>query len=204
MNLARDLPLLLALVLLFLSAVFLAAAETSIIRIPRVRAETLAGEGSRRGRRLVALLDELPTVLNTVLLAVLLVQIGSATITSLLAQRWFGNLGVTVASVVLTVVLFVYSEAIPKTFAVRHPDRVALAVVYPIALLELLLRPMVKVLVLLADLQAPGRGIASSAVMTEGELRQLAAEAEEAGHIAPSERELIERVFRLDERTPRR
>ncbi|MGH8935834.1 MAG: hemolysin family protein, partial [Acidimicrobiia bacterium] len=200
-DLARDLPLLLGLVFLLLAAVFLAAAETSIIRISRARVKTLAEHGSRSARRLLGLVQHLPRVLNAVLLTVLLVQIGAATITGQLAERWFGNLGITIASMVLTVLMFVYTEAIPKTFAVQHPDRVALFVAYPVGAIELLLRPLVRVLVWFADLQAPGLGISSSEKgVSEAELRHLAAEAEETGQIASSERDLIERVFRLDER----
>lgn len=198
---SADLPFLLLLILCFLVAVVLAAAETSLIRISRVRVTALAEAGSHRARRLLLLLQDLPRVVNAILLTVLLVQIGAAAITGLLAQRWFGNVGVTVASVVLTLVLFVYSEAIPKTFAVRYPDRVALALSYPVRMLEALLRPVVSGLVWFADLQAPGKGIATSPTVTERELLLLAAEAARQGEITGSDLQLIERAFRLGDRT---
>ncbi len=200
MDLARDLPLAILLAGLIVSAVVLGAAETSLLRVRQVRVELLAEEGNRRARRLEALLHDLPRVLNAVLLAVLLVQIGAATVAGVLADRWFGNLGVTLGSVVLTAVLFVYGEAIPKTYAVRYPLPTALMLAWPVWALATVLRPVVSILVKVADLQAPGRGIASPAAVSEAELRALAAEAEEAGEIEATDRELIERAFRLGDR----
>ena len=73
-------------------AVFVAAGETALLRISPVRAASLASGGDRRAQRVLRLLDDLPQVLSAVLLTALLSQIGAATITGVLAQRWFGNL----------------------------------------------------------------------------------------------------------------
>ncbi len=201
MDLDRDLPLIGLLVLFFVLAIVFAAAEMALARVSDVRVRTLAEEGHRRAKRLGALLGELPHVINAILLAVLLVQIGAATITGLLAERWFSNLGIVIASVVLTIVLFVYTEAIPKTYAFRHPTRVALALTYPVAFLAFLLRPIVGGLVWFADLHAPGKGVSMAPTITERELLSLAADAEQEGEITPLDRHLIERAFRLGDRT---
>jgi CBS domain containing-hemolysin-like protein len=100
----------------------------------------------------------------------------------------------------LTIVLFIYAEAIPKTYAVRHADRVGLAVSGPVAVLELVLRPIVSLLVAIADLQAPGKGITTSPTVTEGELRLLAGRAAAEGEIETHDMELIERAFRFGDR----
>jgi CBS domain containing-hemolysin-like protein len=188
-------PLLIALVAVMLLAVFLAGAEASLLRVSRVRALVLAEEGDRRAARVVRLLADLPAVVNTVLLVVLLAQIAAATIAGIVAERHFGNAGVTVASIALTLVMFVYAEAIPKTVAVRNPILVARLVAAPVAVLTAALRPLVGLLVAFADLQAPGKGIAAPPGVTEAELRRLAAEAAESGHIADTDLELIERAF---------
>lgn len=196
-----DLALVSILVVLLAAAVVLGAAEASLLRVQRVRVEVQAADGDHRSARLLGLLDDLPRVLNTVLLVVLLVQIGAATVTGVLSGRHFDNLGVTVASIALTVVLFVYAEAIPKTYAVRHPYSVARATVRLVTGLAWLLRPVVTVLVAFADLQAPGTGIATSTVVTEQELRKLAWEAAATGSIDETDRNLMERAFDLGDRT---
>ena len=195
-----DVLLIIVFMVALAAAVFLAAAETSLLRISPVRAATLAEEGGRRGKRLALLIGKLSRVLNTILLTALLSQIVAATVVGILAARWFGPLGVTLASIILTVILFIYAEAIPKTYALRHTDRVALAVSGPVAVLELVLRPVVSLLVTLADLQAPGAGITTSPTVTEGELRLLAGHAVAEGEIEAHDEELIERVFRFGDR----
>lgn len=193
-----DDPQLIALLIaLFVAAVFLAAAEAALLRVPRVRVEVLADQGDAGAERVLRLIRDLPRVMNTVLLTVLFVQIGSATVAGVLAERNFGGIGVTIASALLTVILFVYAEAIPKTYAVRNPLAVARFVARPVAGLATLLSPIVSVLVWFADLQAPGRGIAGRVGVSEEELRRLAAEAASSGHIEPTDVELMERVFEL-------
>ncbi len=200
MEWSRDGSLVVLFFVLFLTAVVLGAAETALVRVSRVRIAARAEEGSRRAERTLRLLDDLPRVLNTILLVVLLVQIGAATVTGILAERWFGSLGVTIASVVLTIFLFVYSEAIPKTYAYRNAASVIMALAYPIGLLTSLLRPMVSVLVRFADLHAPGKGIATAPTVTERELRSLAEAAATEGQITDADLSFIEGAFRLGDR----
>ena len=107
----RDGGLIILFILLFVVAVVLAAAETALVRVSRVRIAAIAEDGGRRAGRTLRLLDDLPRVLNTILLVVLLVQIGAATVVGILSERWFGSLGVTIASFVLTVFLFVDGDS---------------------------------------------------------------------------------------------
>lgn len=195
--LVDSIPLLAALAGLLLTAAFLAAAETALLRVPRVRLQVAVEHGDRSAARLLGLERDLPRVLNAVLLTVLLVQVGAATIAGVVADRHFGNTGVTIASVLLTVIMFIYTEAIPKTMAVRHPLAIARLVALPVSVLAFLTRPIVAVLLFLADLQSPGKGIPSRPTVTEEELRRLAAEAAASGEIAPADLELIERSFAI-------
>jgi CBS domain containing-hemolysin-like protein len=118
----------------------------------------------------------------------------------LLAERLFGSLGVTVASIILTIILFIYTEALPKTYAVAHSVRVGYATAPLLTFLVFLLRPVVAVLMWVANIQAPGTAVASPAAPTEQELLQLAAEAADTGTIDETDRRLIDRVFDLGDR----
>ncbi len=196
-----DLLLAGALLVLVALAALLGATEAGLLRVSSVRVEVQATGGDRRAKVLRELLEDLPGTLNTVLLLVLLVQISAATIAGLLAERRFGDVGATLAAVVLTLVLFVYGEAIPKTFAVRHPDMVARATAPFLRAAVWLLRPVVGGLVWVADRQAPGVGIASPATITEDELLHLVSEAASAGELEETDRVLIEKVLELGDRT---
>ncbi len=198
---ATDLTLVSLLLIMLPTTAILGAAEASFLRVQRVRVEVSTADGDHRSRRLLRLLDDLPRVLNTILLMVLLLQIGAATVAGILSNRHFGNLGVTISSIVLTVVLFVYAEAIPKTYAVHHPYAVARATVGLVAGLVYVFRPVVGVLVAFADLQTPGTGITLPPVVTEAELRKMAFDAAATGAIDETDRDLIDRAFTLGDRT---
>ncbi len=187
------------LVVSFLLAVVMAAAETALLRIPPGRAAVLAERG-RRGRLVAGLVAELPRMLNTILLVALLSQIAAATAAATVASATYGELGVTIGTVVLTFLLFVYGEAIPKTFAVRHPERVAVALGPLLRPLEVVLRPVVSVLVRIADLQMPGKGVATTPTVTERELLWLAARAAREGEITTEDLNLVMRAFRVGDR----
>ena len=201
MDISSEWPLIGSWIVFFVVAMVLAAAEMSLTRVSDVRVEALAEDGDARARRLARLLDDLPEVINAVLLAVLLAQIGAATVTGVLAERWFSSIGVAIASVVLTFLLFIYTEAIPKTYAFRHPTQVALSLAYPVSVLRVALGPVVRSLVWFADLHLPGKGLSVAPTIPERELLMLAADAEEEGEITEIDRVLIERAFRLGDRT---
>jgi CBS domain containing-hemolysin-like protein len=193
-----DIGLVAALVVCFVGVAGLAVAEVAVLRVRRSRVTVAAGEDAG-ARRLLHLLDDLPVTLNSILLLALLLQVSTATIGGYLAQRWFGGVGVTAATVVITAVLFLYAEAIPKTMAIRSPLRMARLVTPVLTPLVGSFRPLVRFLVWLADEQTPGVGAQVSA-FSEEELRTLAREAAEAGVIEEADARLVDRSFEFGDR----
>ena len=96
-------------VALVLAGSVLAMAESSLSRMTRVRALALESEGRRNAALLVKLETDPPRYLNAVYLAVMFVQNGSAILVAILAEEYFGNLGVTLASVGFTIAYFFWS-----------------------------------------------------------------------------------------------
>ena len=176
----------------------LALAEVSIVRVRKSEVVARAAAGEVRAADVLSLLEDLPVVLNSVLFTVLLLQVSAATIGAFLAGRWFGGLGVTFASVVLTLALFVYAEAIPKTMAVRAPYPTAVRVAPTLKVLAAVTRPAVSGLVALANLQSRGDG-ANLGAFTEEEIMAVADEAAKAGEIDQNDAELVARSFRFND-----
>jgi CBS domain containing-hemolysin-like protein len=112
-------------VLLLLSG-FFAMAETSLTRMNKSRARSLREEGRHGAKALVGLTEAPEKFLNPLLLLVLICQLVSATMVGVLAGRLFGAAGVFVATAGEVIVIFVAFEAIPKNFAIAHPDEAAL------------------------------------------------------------------------------
>jgi CBS domain containing-hemolysin-like protein len=176
----------------------LALIEASLLHVRRSAVASRVDDSDHRAERLLDLLDDLPTVMNAVLLAVLLLQVTSTAIAGFLAQRWFGGVGITVATVAVTIVLFIYGEAIPKTIAIADPVRHAQRFSGPIRVLSTVLGPLVSVLVRIAEWQSPRTGrIDTVSAVSERELLHLTNEAAAAGEIDESDAELIGRSFTL-------
>ena len=104
----------------------LAMAETSLVRMNRIKAKSLVDEKKRGARQLARLVENPANFLNPILLLVLMCQLISATLVGIVAEHLFGGLGVSLGIVFEIVVIFVFFEAVPKNWAVQHADRAAL------------------------------------------------------------------------------
>ena len=101
-------------------------AETSLVRMNRIKAKSLVDEKQRGARQLARLVENPANFLNPILLLVLICQLVSATLVGIVAEHLFGGLGVLLGIVFEIVVIFVFFEAVPKNWAVQHADRAAL------------------------------------------------------------------------------
>jgi CBS domain containing-hemolysin-like protein len=184
-------------VLLVMQA-FLAMAEVALTRIRRARAAGLDADASTRSSRaLVKLVDAPETFLNALLLVVLAAQTAQTALTTVFAERVFGSLGVVLALVVNVAMVFVITEAAPKTWAVQHLDRAALLSARPVQAFVSLppLRMLARGLIGLANVILPGKGIKDGPFVTEEELLALAEEAAEASVIEADEQAYISRII---------
>ncbi|MGI8984427.1 MAG: hemolysin family protein [Acidimicrobiales bacterium] len=196
MSTAETLMLAAVLVLISAAAV-LAMAETSLTRTNRIKALTLAEEKRRGASALVRLVEHPERFLNPVLLLVLLCHLVAATLVGVVAERLFGPVGVGVATVVEVVIVFVFAESLPKTFAVQHPDRAALltAPIVSAIVSFLPIRLLARALIGLTNLIIPGKGLKQGPYISEQELLALADVAVEEDVIEREERQLIHSII---------
>jgi len=192
-----DLVLLVVVVVLVASSALLALAETSLVRMSRAKALALVDDGRRGARVLVRLTENPQGFLNPVLLLVLVCQLVVATLVGILASNWFGAWGVAAATAFTIMVIFVLGEAVPKNWAVRHPERAAL---FSAPLVSALVRfwPIRIVsgaLIGLANLLIGQRGQYFGTIVTESELLAMADVALEGDVIETGERALIHSII---------
>jgi CBS domain containing-hemolysin-like protein len=116
---------------------------------------------------------------------------------TLLAQSFLGPFGIFVAVVLEVAVIFVLAEAAPKTYALQHPERTALAVapVVRVLVASLPVRAVTRVLIALANVIVPGKGRAAGPAVSEEELLAVADVAVESGEIDSEERTLIRSII---------
>jgi len=192
-----DLATVLGIVGLLVVAGFLAAAEVGITRMTRVKALTLDEEGRKGSVALLRIVENPARYLNVVLLIVLICHITATTLATAAAIRHNWPLGELLATVIMTVVVFVFAEVSPKTFAVQHTDRVALRLAPLIHALghAPLLHPLARALIGIANVVIPGKGLKQGPFVTEEELRQMAEVAVEEQQIEEEEKEMIHSIF---------
>jgi CBS domain containing-hemolysin-like protein len=173
----------------------LAVAEASLTRMTRVRALALVEEKRRNAVKLERIEADPPRYLNAVYLTVMLCQNGSAILVAIIAERTYGGLGVTLVSVVFTLLYFVLVEAMSKTFGVLHSDRAALLVSPLVWFLGRLLAAPTTALIGLANWLLPGKGLKQGPFVSEADLRSMAEVGHEEGSIEREEKELIHSIF---------
>jgi putative hemolysin len=182
-------------VILLVASAGLALAETSLVRMNRAKAMALEDDGRRGAGSLVRLVQRPEDFLNPVLLLVLISQLVTATLVGILAERWFGALGVVFATVFEVVVIFVVAEALPKNWAVQNPERSALLLAPVVSAVVRFppIRLLSRALIALADLLLGPR--ARRIGVSESELLAMADVAMEDEAIETHERELIHSII---------
>ena len=121
-----DVILVVVIVILVCVSAGLALAETSLTRMSRARAMSLADESRRGSGTLVRLMEHPERFLNPVLLLELVCQLVAASLVGVVTESLFGPLGVVLGIVFEVAIIFILGEAIPKNYAIRHPSRSAL------------------------------------------------------------------------------
>jgi Mg2+/Co2+ transporter CorB len=135
----------LTLVIVFLCillSAFFAGSETALTASSRATMHRLAKQGDRRAAIVNRLLDARERMIGALLFGNNAVNIAASALATGVLLNWFGDVGVLYATAVMTVVIVVFAEVLPKTAAFNDPDRLALLVARPIDLTVRLLTPV--------------------------------------------------------------
>jgi Mg2+/Co2+ transporter CorB len=119
------------LLLLLLLSAFFSGSETALMSLNRYRLRHRARQGHRGARRAEALLRRPDRLIGLILLGNNLVNFSAASLVALIAFQIGGEPAVAIGTMILTLVVLIFSEAAPKTLAAMHPERLA----YPAALI---------------------------------------------------------------------
>jgi Mg2+/Co2+ transporter CorB len=121
---------------------FFSASETALTAFSRARMLRIEKTGNARARAVNRLVEIRERMIGAILTGNNVVNIAASSLTTGLLLAWFGDVGVLYATVIMTVVVVVFTEVLPKTVAINAPDRVALLVVRPISFVVRILGPM--------------------------------------------------------------
>jgi Mg2+/Co2+ transporter CorB len=124
-------PLTLDVLIVFVSVVmaaFFAAAETALTAASRARMHALEMAGDSRAKRVTRLIGMRSRLISSMLLGGQIVTIGSSAIATSVLLELYGEHGVWAATAVMTTLIVIFGEVMPKTIAIAYPDRVALLI----------------------------------------------------------------------------
>ena len=111
--------------LVALSAYF-SASETAFSTVNRIRLKKLAKEGNKKASRALKIADRFDSAISTILIGNNIVNIASASIATVVFVRFLGDKGVTISTVVMTVVVLIFGEISPKSLAKQNAESFAM------------------------------------------------------------------------------
>ena len=129
--------------ILILASAFFSSSETSMMAINRYRLKTLISKNNVQAKRVEKLLNNIDYLIGAILLGNNFVNILAASIATLLSIKLYGEGSVIIASMILTVVILIFAENTPKTFAAKNPERVALPASWLLDLIIKLFKPVI-------------------------------------------------------------
>lgn len=204
-------------VLITLNA-FFSASEIAVISVPKLRLKQLSENGNQTAEVLYRLADDSNRFLATVQIGVTLLgflasataavslsgglETALATVPIPLIAQAAQGLAIVIITLLLTLVTLIFGELAPKSIALAHSERIALAVARPITLLARLASPLVRFLVWATNVVAKpfgGQRRRGLPIVTEEEIKTLVDAGEESGMLEEDEKEMIYSIFEFGE-----
>jgi len=142
----EDIPLLLLFSVLFvlmLLSAFFSSSETGMMALNRYRLRHLVTERHRSAMLAEKLLAKPDKLLGLILFGNNLVNVAAASVATIIGLKLYGETGIALATIVLTILLLIFAEITPKTIAALYPERIAFPASYVLTVLGKLLHPLV-------------------------------------------------------------
>jgi Mg2+/Co2+ transporter CorB len=170
-----------ALFILILLAAFFSGSETGLMALNRYRLRHLAEQGHPGAQRAARLLERPDRLIGLILLGSNFASILASMLTTLIALKLWGESGIAIAAGVLTLVMLIFADVMPKTLAALHPERIALPSAWIYIPLLKLLYPLVWIVNIIVNAVLQGLGVSTEAqafnALSTEELRTVVKEA---------------------------
>ena len=197
MNTAGLLQIIFLVILIILSG-FFSSAESAFTTVNKIRIRTLAGDGNHNAMRVEKILGRYSKMLSTVLVGNNIVNISASALATTLAINIWGSVAVSIMTGVLTLVILLFGEIIPKTWATVRSEQIALSYSRIIWALMFILTPLVYIIdkmshfiMKIFKIDTSGSGTQ----ITENEIKTYVDVGREDGVIESEEQEMINNVF---------
>ena len=196
-----DIPPLIFVLLVFLIAMsaFFSGTETAVATVNRIRMKNIAAAGNKKANKVIRIADEYDRALSALLIGNNIVNIASASIGTVIFTTWFGPSGAGISTLVMTIVVLIFGEILPKTYAKQNAESLALRVVNILDFFIKLFSPLIFLFLKLTSLVT--RNGETTPSVTEQELKFIIEESENEGVLEQQESELVQSALDFDEIT---
>lgn len=187
------------LIVFMIISAFFSACEAAFFSLTRVRIDTMKGKGGR-GEIVASLLEKPRILLITIYLGNDLINVAISAVIASISLHIFGSRGISIAIGAGTFLLLIFGDIVPKTFAIKNNERVALLSAYPLKVFSSLIRPVQVIFTSIANkaiLIFGGKRLDEEPVITEEEIMTMMEVGEDEGAIKSEEKEMIQNVFEL-------
>jgi magnesium and cobalt exporter, CNNM family len=190
-------------VLLLLMSGFFSGSETSLTAVSRARMLQLEKEGQHAARRVTLLTEDRERLIGGILLGNNLVNILASAMATAVFLELFGEHGVVYATLVMTALVLIFAEVLPKTYALSNPDRFAQAVSLPILLFVRIFAPIVGAVqaIVRFALRLMGARVEGPVLSSHDELRGHIDLHHQEGGVVKDDRDMLGGVLDLRELT---
>ncbi|MFH1647437.1 MAG: hemolysin family protein [Chloroflexota bacterium] len=181
---------------------FFCSSETSFLALQRVRLEHLVSNRVRGARLVAGMIKRPEKLLSVVLLGINISNTAAAALVTALAVSMWGEQGIIIATVGITIVILIFAEATPKTFAANHPERMALLFARPLQLVSWVLTPFVSGLSWIAAgfARLAGGTPVGKTLASPEEIRTMISVGHKEGTVEEHEARMLHRVFEFGAR----
>ncbi len=179
------------------SALF-SSTETAYSSVNKLRLKNYEAQGNKKASKALILANKFDEVLTAVLIGNNIVNIACSSVSTIIFINIFGSKGAGISTAVITVLVLIFCEVLPKSYAKKNAEKLALMFASPLSVLVAVLKPAVICFNKLSSIVAKETDNPS---VTEDELKYMIDEIEEQGVIEEQESELVKSALEFDEIT---
>ena len=191
------------LVILIALSAFFSASETAYTTVNKIRLQNYVDAGSKKAKAALFIAENYDRTLTTILIGNNIVNIGASSIATLLFVKLFGPSGAAISTAVMTILILIFGEVLPKSFAKESSEKFALAFSRPLRILMTVFWPVVFLFIQLKKVAKHISPIKEeeTPTVTEQELKFIVESIEDEGVLEKQESELVQHALEFDEKT---
>ena len=184
-----------ALAISLMLSFFFSGSETALTAVNRMKVQLRAEQGERMSQKLLMLISKPDRMITTILIGNNIVNIAMPTLLTIIAIRY--DWDIALATAVLTIIIIIFGEVLPKTIAVTFADKIAFIVAPIISVLVQILRPLTFLIAKFTNIfiRIISKGAVKEATLTKEELRSMVDIASTEGTFREDESERLKGVL---------